>query len=224
MVDAARSNGRLAGWLIFVGLFSAINYAGNFTTDPPDDALYQYRVAIGGAIQFAVMAGILMLIAIEAPKRELFAFRRPTSWSLALGIAAGVYVAMLALGAIISLFLDPSGEQGLIPDEWEPERIVALALNFVVIAGFAPVVEEMMFRGLGFSLLERFGQAFAIVAVGLLFAAAHGLVEAFPLLAAFGVGLALLRARTASIYPCIVLHAFFNASTLVYALVAADRS
>jgi membrane protease YdiL (CAAX protease family) len=31
---------------------------------------------------------------------------------------------------------------------------------------------------------------------------------------AFGLGLAFLRARTSSIYPCMILHAVFNASAL----------
>ncbi len=82
----------------------------------------------------------------------------------------------------------------------------------------APIVEELTFRGAGYTLLERYGRPLAIVAVGLLFGLAHGLVDALPLLAAFGMGLAYLRARTASVYPGMLLHALFNGVTLIVAV------
>ena len=63
----------------------------------------------------------------------------------------------------------------------------------VVIAGFVPVVEELMFRGLGFTLLRRFGATAAIVLVGIAFALVHGIAEGLPVFAFFGMGLAFLR-------------------------------
>ena len=66
----------------------------------------------------------------------------------------------------------------------------------MVIAGLAPVVEELTYRGLGFSLLRPYGMASAIIGVGLAFGLAHGLIEALPILSLFGIGLAWLRERT----------------------------
>jgi membrane protease YdiL (CAAX protease family) len=53
------------------------------------------------------------------------------------------------------------------------------------------------------------------VLIGLAFGFYHGLVNAFPILAAFGIGLAYLRARTGSVYPGMVAHATFNAIALI---------
>jgi membrane protease YdiL (CAAX protease family) len=78
----------------------------------------------------------------------------------------------------------------------------------------APIVEEMTFRGLGVTLFLRFGRWAAILATGIWFALVHGLVEGFPILAAFGVALAYLRTQTRSIYPAILLHAAFNGFAL----------
>ena len=64
-------------------------------------------------------------------------------------------------------------------------------------------------------MLARFGRAAAIALVGLAFGLAHGLVEALPILAAFGAGLAYLRSRTESVYPGILLHATFNGIVLL---------
>src|SRR2546426_858250 len=81
------------------------------------------------------------------------------------------------------------------PNGWQPSHAAAFAFNFFVIAVVAPVVEELTFRGLGFSLLQRFGTPVAIIGTGLAFGAWHGLVQALPILIVFGAGLAWIRAR-----------------------------
>ena len=81
-----------------------------------------------------------------------------------------------------------------------------------------PVIEEVTFRGVGFSLLRRYGEWTAILLTGLLFGLAHGLVNALPLLVAFGIGLAFLRSRVDSVYPGMLVHGLFNAASLVYAV------
>ena len=82
----------------------------------------------------------------------------------------------------------------------------------------APVLEELTFRGLGFSLLQPLGATGAILLVGISFGIWHGLVEALPLLAAFGAGLAYLRSRVDSVYPGMVVHGLFNAVSLTIAV------
>ena len=86
----------------------------------------------------------------------------------------------------------------------------------------APIVEELTFRGLGYSLLVRYGKWAAIVLTGLAFGLAHGLVEALPFLAAFGMGLAYLRSRVRSVYPGMIVHGLFNAVALTLS-VAGNR-
>jgi membrane protease YdiL (CAAX protease family) len=148
----------------------------------------------------------------------MLALRRPRAWGRALGFALLVLVAVEVLGAVLNPFLHPGREQGLTPTGFDSHRIAPFVVNFVVVALVAPVVEELTFRGAGFSLLERWGNSFAILAVGVLFGLAHGLVEALPILVVFGAGLAWLRSRTRSVYPGILLHAGFNALALAVAV------
>ena len=122
------------------------------------------------------------------------------------------------LAAILEPFLNPGHEQGLLPDRWEPGHAAAFAANCCVVAGIAPVVEELTFRGLGYSLLVPFGRWPAIVLVGLTFGLAHGLVDGLPLLAAIGAGLAYIRSRTQSVYPGMLVHAAFNGLVLAAAV------
>lgn len=79
----------------------------------------------------------------------------------------------------------------------------------------APAVEELTYRGLGIFLLQPWGARLAILATGVLFGAAHGLVYGFPILAFFGIVVGWLRVRTDSIYPGIALHATFNGIALI---------
>lgn len=81
----------------------------------------------------------------------------------------------------------------------------------------APVIEEVLFRGLLVPpLVLRFGLPGAVLASGLLFGMAHVAdpVAVFPL-AVFGAGLAWLRHRSGSVLPGVLAHVLNNAVALV---------
>jgi membrane protease YdiL (CAAX protease family) len=169
-------------------------------------------------IQYALIGVVVWAIAGLGSRRELFALRRPSSWRRAAGLAVAVIVGMYILSAVLGPVLHPGREQGLTPARWEPAHAVAYVVNGLAIAVLAPVFEELTFRGLGFSLLRRYGEWPAVVGVGLLFGLAHGLVQALPLLVAFGIGLAVIRSRTGSVFPGMIVHGFFNATALIFAV------
>jgi membrane protease YdiL (CAAX protease family) len=209
----------LALWTSFVLVFATLSYSVRFSEGKPDtDALYKWSTAAGGLAQFVVVGLIVYGIAGLGDRRRLFALRRPTSWRRAVAIAFGIGLAMLVLLRALAPLLHPGQEQGLTPDRWEPSHAAAYVANGVVVCVVAPIVEELTFRGLGYSLLVRVGRWTAIVLVGILFALAHGLVEAFPFLAAFGAMLAYLRSRVDSVYPGMIVHGLFNATALVVAV------
>ena len=206
----------LALWTAFVLAFAALQYASRFSgAQPDDDVLYQWSTAVSSVVVFAVIALIAYGIAGLGDRRRLLALRRPTSWRLAAAIAVGIGIAMLVLLRTLGPLLQPGQEQGLTPDRWIPSRAAEYVVNGIVVAGVAPIVEEVAFRGLGYSLLVRYGRWVAIVLVGVAFALAHGLVEAFPFLAALGSMLAYLRSRVDSVYPGMIVHALFNTTALV---------
>jgi membrane protease YdiL (CAAX protease family) len=213
-------SGKLAGWFLFVGAVSAISYAGRFAGGkPPKNALYQYSTAVSELILFAIILGFVFLIARGLPKREAFALRRPRSWGQALGLGVGVLFVVAIANAVFNPLLHGGREQGLTPTGWEPKHAAAFALNIAAFAVIGPIAEELTFRGLGFYLLESFvGQTATILVLGVMFGLWHGLIEALPVLIIFGLCLAYLRARTDSIYPGTILHAFFNASALILAV------
>lgn len=209
----------LAAWTTFVVLFASISYSLRFSEGkPPDDLLYRWSTVGNGLIQFGLIALIIYGIAGLGDRRQLLALRRPTSWGLAFGIAIGIGILMLILAATLGPLLDPGQEQGVTPDVWRPDRAAQYVANGVVVCIVAPFVEELAFRGLGYSLLVRFGRWTAIVLVGIAFGLAHGLVEALPFLATLGAALAYLRSRVDSVIPGMIVHGLFNATALIVAV------
>jgi len=209
----------LAAWTSFVLLFATLSYSIRFTEGkPPKDLLYQWSTVASGLIQFAVIGLIVYAIAGLGDRRQLLALRRPTSWWRALGIGVAIAIGITLLSVLLEPVLHPGREQGVTPDVWRPSHAAQYVANGVVICIVAPIVEELTFRGLGYSLLVRFGKWTAIILVGVAFGLAHGLVEAFPFLAALGAGLAYLRSRVDSVYPGMVIHGLFNATALIVAV------
>ena len=206
---------RLSVWILLVGGFAALGYASYGKSSGHSDDVYKLSTFANGTILYAVILGIALAIAID--RFELLALRRPTNIALAARIAIVVVVVIFVLEwAVTKLpFEDPGKEQGLAPTRWIPGHDAAFAANLVLFVAIAPCVEEVLFRGLGQSLLRRFGSLPAIVLVGLFFGAWHGLLIALLVLVPFGWGLAYLRERTDSIYPGIVVHALFNAIAIV---------
>jgi membrane protease YdiL (CAAX protease family) len=206
-------------WSGFVLVFASLSYTLRFTEGkPPKDLLYKWSTVEGNLIQFALIAAIVWGIAGLGDRRRLLALRRPTSWRRAAGIGVGIGIGMIALTALLTPLLEPGREQGVTPDTWQPDRAAAYVANGIVIAVVAPIVEELTFRGLGYSLLVRYGRWTAIVLTGLAFGFVHGLVQAFPFLAAFGIGLAYLRSRVDSVYAGMIVHGLFNAVALTLAV------
>jgi membrane protease YdiL (CAAX protease family) len=200
-----------------VALMIGLAYASRASSGKPDpQVLYQWSTAAGALIQDAIVLGLVLAIAVG--NFDLLALRRPTQlaqagWTL-LGAIVGVYI----FEGLYSALTHPGNEQGLTPSHWESHHAAAYVVNAIVICTFIPFVEELTYRGLGYSLLERFGRWPAIVMVGLLFGLAHGLVVSLPILAVFGGVLAWIRSTTKSVIPGMVLHGTFNLIALIAAV------
>ena len=213
---------RLVGWLLFVLALTGLAYASRLSgSEAPDDLAYRYSSSIAALVQYAIMLGILLLIARGLPLRDAFALRRPASWGRALGLALAALVTIWAISAALSPFLDANEEQGLVPDDWDSSRAGAFFAFFLVVTFVAPAVEELTYRGIGFTVLAPYGTWVAILVTGVFFGAAHGLLVALPVLTGFGIVVGWLRAKTNSIYPSMLVHGVFNGTALVVSVAIA---
>ena len=208
---------RLAWWLVLVGVMIALAYATRAVAGKPDpNVLYQWSTAIGGLVQDGIILFFVLLIA--GFSRDRLALRRPRSYGRAAALIGVTVVAIYVFEGLYTWLAHPGNEQGLTPSSWQPDHAAAYVANAIVICTWVPFVEELTFRGLGYTLLARFGQWQAILSVGLLFGLAHGLVAELPIIVVFGCMLAFVRARTDSVYPGMLLHGAFNLIALIAAV------
>jgi len=208
---------RLAAWLVLVGLLIALAYASRAASGKPSpQVLYEWSTAVGGLVQDAVLLFLVLLIA--GFDRQLLALRRPRSWPAALKLLGSALVAIYVAEIVYTALVHPGNEQGLTPSHWEPSHAAAYVANGLVICLWVPFVEELTYRGLGYSLLAPFGQLPAILTVGILFGLSHGLLLTLPVIATFGCVLAYVRAKTDSVVPGMLLHGTFNLIALIAAV------
>lgn len=209
---------RLAVWLAFVLALVALQYGSRFTSSSSknDNSLYSWSFFAGAVVQEAVFLLIVLAIAGFALRR--FALRRPRSGSGALALLGIAFVTVIVFEIAYDAIVRPGNEQGLTPTHWEPRHAAAYVANGIVICTLVPLVEELTFRGLGYSLLEPYGERRAIVVIAILFGLSHGLVLELPIVVLFGGLLAWVRARTGSVFPGMFLHATFNLVALVIAV------
>jgi membrane protease YdiL (CAAX protease family) len=210
---------RLAFWTLLVVTYAVTAYAQR-NAHPDPNAVFKYSTFENGMVFYALWLAIVLAIAFN--RFDLLALREPRPWSRSLRLAAIAIGAIVACELIVSLLPlpeSPGKEQGLTPTHWEPAHAGAFAANLVLLAGAAPVVEELMYRGLGQSLVRFLGRVPAMVVVGVAFGLDHGLVEGLLVLIPFGIIVAWLRDRTESVVPGMLVHAIFNGGTLVLAVV-----
>jgi membrane protease YdiL (CAAX protease family) len=222
------SRGKLIAWVVFTSVLAGLSYYARYAV--PDsgiderELLYSYGTAVAAVVQYGLMLGVTLLIARGTRLRSTLALRRPGSLSRAAWQTPLALVAVWIAGAALSPLLPAGEEQGFVPDRWEPEHAGALAANAVVVVLVGPAVEELVYRGLGYSALRaHLGTAAAVLFSALAFAGAHGLVVGLPILLVFGVAVALLRRSSESVYPGIVLHALFNAAALALGIFFGDE-
>jgi membrane protease YdiL (CAAX protease family) len=214
-----RRPGRLLAWGILVGLLALASYAARLSdAETPSDVLYLWSTFAGALIQYGIMLVLILAIA-RGFGSPLLALDRPASIGRAVKLGAVALGVILVTAGLLGQVLDAGSEQGLVPDAWDSSRAAPFLANALVVVLVAPFVEELLYRGLGMSLLVPFvGPLFSIAITGLAFGLAHGLVLGLPVLTIFGITLGWLRWKTESVYPGMVVHGIFNGAALLAAV------
>jgi uncharacterized protein len=184
---------------------------------------------VPGGVGLALVTAVVtfatagLALAVRVRSLALLRLRAVGARWLWTGLAIGVVLRLLAF-AIVALWIAVTG------DAWNPQQDLADAaalggwslVAMVALGGLViPFAEELLFRGVLYGALRRYGPVLA----GLVSAAIFGIAHVWPPLVLFaflvGVVHAWLRERSGSIWPAVVSHAVVNTlSLVVIALIA----
>jgi membrane protease YdiL (CAAX protease family) len=199
-------------WLSISAALVALAFAGASQSSGSDeDVLYDPAFAIGAVVFYGLLIAATFAIARAYPRTRrkdalgFRAFRFRWVW-----IAFAIVLATTIVAVAVEPVLHAGEDQGLGADRWQPEHAAAFAANAVVLILIGPFAEELFFRGLGVRVLVPYGALLAILSTGILFGLVHGLLGALPPLVLFGIGLAWVRLRSASVWPSFIGHAAYN--------------
>jgi membrane protease YdiL (CAAX protease family) len=174
----------------------------------PDRSMMGLIGAFFGVGLLAVVVAVTPLGSAALPALGF----RPVGWRPVLWGTLGTAVVSIAVSQI---GLEPQGVKQAMKIAQEP---AAFLLSLALLAGLAPLVEELVFRGLLYGWLEsRWGGGIAFVASSLAFAAAHVEPAHAVLVLPLGLLFGLLRWRTGSLWPSLVAHMANNGLAVVAA-------
>lgn len=176
-----------------------------------------YGFHIAAAFAAAVLIALLML-------KDRWSLRADIQHIRDLGWRVGPILATPAFCTVALVSLVHLAMRGDAPSPspptFNPAENIPLVVSGVLVA---PLIEELLHRGLVFSLLSRvLGAIPACVAGTGLFVVSHASMELWDtgflrllMLVSISVGLHAIRARFGSILLCIGAHAFFNSLVLL---------
>ncbi len=212
-----RQRRALGLWLLVAGIQIVAAFAGNAggSTDDGREPLYEYSLAIGSLVLYAILLGVTFWIGSTLPDRRSALGLRRFPPSLALARRWELSSQGSSSRPRSSRSSTQVRSRALRRTAGEPSKTLPFLLNALVIVTVVPFTEELFFRGLGVTVFTIFGSTVAILATALVFGLAHGIPAAIPALGFFGVCLAWLRVRTDSVWPGVVAHSLYNALGIV---------
>ena len=181
------------------------------------------------SIAMLLIGGIIPLILFWRTNLIEFFGLRWLRWQNIFWIMPAFVFAMMIVGAILvacgwqtwvqdSLGAKPQEAVTLVRETSDVGLLVAMAVTAII---FAPITEELIFRGYLYPVVKRFTDRwFDSIFSGVLFGVIHFNVMALPMLALMGVILAVIYERSGSLWVPIGCHAAFNATSVGLMLIS----
>lgn len=141
-----------------------------------------------------------------------------------LGGVASLVICAWAVGGVSQALLErvfsDLAVQESVQKLQENQSALLLGLSIVMACIAAPLVEEFLFRGYMYGALKKAtNPVFAAVIIGALFSVVHGNLPALLPLWVFSILLCLAYEWTRCLWVPIGMHAFFNATNIVFMLI-----
>lgn len=182
-----------------------------------DKMLIFYSV-IGIVPAHALTLYLAYLVVTEGGRRP---FWKTIRWEWPQGLTPtivtllSVLIALMLYGVAFGVTSIYGGEKTDLDMLIESSMYTRVATAFIAFAT-APLVEEVIYRGVIYSALEKaLGMGFAITAVSLLFAGVHVFqyrnnIAVIVVITLLSITLTIARAVTGKLLPSFIIHLFFN--------------
>ncbi len=105
-----------------------------------------------------------------------------------------------------------------------PDGIFGFLLSLLATVVVPALVEEFACRGIILGVLRKFGDTFAIIISSLFFGLMHSNFEQIPFAFFVGVALAFVTIKSGSIWLAVLIHAFNNSISVIFAYFLSDLS
>jgi len=179
------------------------------------------KAQILGYVPILAYIGLVLPLLARRSFGEILGRAGATEIFTGLGGAVVMWFVVIAVGALEAGIFGKQPEQNAVRLFQNSAPGLWLDLMAVVAVTLAPFVEELVFRAFVFNALwRRLPFAAAATISGLIFGAAHGQVAGILPLAAGGIVLAGVYARTGSLWSSMITHGSFNAITLILLLLS----
>lgn len=119
----------------------------------------------------------------------------------------------LHVNIILQLLLGSPDQSSMIP-----ETVSGYVYMILSLCVAAPILEELICRGIMMKMLERYGTAAQILVSGIIFAMLHVSAESIIALFFVGVLLGVVRKATGSIFPSMIMHCVNNGTSLALSI------
>jgi len=176
-------------------------------------------ISIVGVVPTHLLTLVVIWLVVTRGRKRPFWKTIGFEWPKSIGPVTGfalcllISVALLAVGALVTWVGGGGKTQlDLLVESSIPAR---LATAFVAVFT-APLVEELIYRGVLYSAVERtLGTAVAVTSVSLLFAGVHVFqyinnVAVITVITLLSITLTLVRAYSGKVLPSFVIHLIFN--------------
>lgn len=166
---------------------------------------------------FIILILYIVLIRCRGEKFKTYAALGETGIINILGaISTGICLHYLLSFLILNFFSTASAmQQYNTYISWIMHANIWMIMTVVIL--IAPIVEEIVFRGVMFRAISRsINTPVAIIVTALLFAIAHGDPVQIAYAFILGIVLAIVRSKSKRIIPCIALHIAFNSTNFLY--------
>lgn len=213
--------------LIVPAIFFGLNVIAGAFVDEDSSILSEGELIATFAISMGFQLFLLGLVWAFSVRKYKVAWsqlglRKPQrgGWFFPFAIVMAAFAIAVPYGAILRLLGVES--EASVPGE-AFDHTISVVLLGTLILGFAPIIEELFFRGFIFGGLRgRYGLPVALALSGIIFGLAHaGTPESFlnvPVIAAIGALLAWSYVYTGSLFASVGAHFLFNLAAFAFEL------